>query len=109
MKSGGKFFVHAHNRWHHWYSINRIIWLAWSAVAAIFTSKEVGDLWMESYRGIPDMYLHIFSVPEMHRLLEVSGFKSIEIIHLNEARDAELAGTWFKELRSNGFIAVSTK
>ncbi len=109
LRPGGKFFVHAHNRWHRWYNIDRVIWLARNAAAAILTSDEIGDLWMESYRGIPNMYLHIFSVREMSCLLEVSEFGNIKIIHLNEARDGELEGAWFRDLRSNGFIAVGTK
>jgi SAM-dependent methyltransferase len=109
LRPGGRFFVHAHNRWHGWYQIDRIIWLVRSALAAVFTSDEMGDLWMESYRGIPNMYLHIFSVGEMRDLLGASGFKNVGITHLNEARDGELEGARFRDSRANGFIAVGTK
>ena len=109
LKPGGRFFVHAHNRWHRWYCIDRVIWLVRNAASAAFTDDEIGDLWMESYRGIPNMYLHIFSVSEMRGLLEALGFRDVEIIHLNEARNGELTGSWFRHMRANGFIGIGMK
>lgn len=109
LKPGGRFSVHAHNRWHRWYSIDGMAWLIHNAAASLFTSDEIGDLWMESYRGIPNMYLHIFSVREMRELLGDSGFTDVEIICLNEPRNAELRDGWFRGVRANGFIGIGMK
>ena len=103
------FFVHAHNRWHHWYRLDRILWLVQSIVVSLITPDEIGDLWMESYRGIPNMYLHIFSAREMTNLLEGCGFRDVRLVYINERRNAELDGAWFRRVRANGFIGSGTK
>ena len=48
LTPGGKFFVHAHNRWHCWYHIDRVIWLVRDAVATFVTDDAAGDWLAES-------------------------------------------------------------
>jgi ubiquinone/menaquinone biosynthesis C-methylase UbiE len=105
----GMFFVHAHNRFHRWYSPDRLGWLVTSALSSVFGGDEFGDLHMDTYRGIPDMFLHIFSESEMTDMLVNAGFRDVYIVHLNERRNGELRGEWMRGLRANGFIGIGTK
>ena len=105
----GMFFVHAHNRFHRWYSPDRLGWLVISALSSAFGRDDFGDLHMDTYRGIPDMYLHIFSEREMTDMLVKAGFRDVYIIHLNERRNGELEGEWMRGVRANGFIGIGTK
>ncbi len=105
----GMFFVHAHNRFHRWYAPDRLGWLITSALCSAFGRDEFGDLYMDTYRGIPDMFLHIFSEREMMDMLVKAGFRDVYIVHLNERRNGELEGAWMRGVRANGFIGIGTK
>ena len=109
LAPGGMYFVHAHNRWHCWYHADRLVWLLQNVLASLVSRDEIGDLWMDSYRGIPNMYLHIFSAREMRSVLKAAGFSDVKIIYINRPRNGELQGNWFKHVRSNGFIDFGKK
>jgi ubiquinone/menaquinone biosynthesis C-methylase UbiE len=109
LAAGGMFFLHAHNRFHRWYSPDRLGWLMGNVVSSAFGRDELGDLHMDSYRGIPNMYLHIYSERELRDTLANAGFQDVYIVHLNERRNGELAGEWFRGTRANGFIGTGTK
>jgi ubiquinone/menaquinone biosynthesis C-methylase UbiE len=109
LAPGGRFFLHGHNRLHRWYSPDRLGWLIMNMVFSALGRDELGDLHMDSYRGIPDMYLHIFTEGEMRNLLVKARFEDVYIVRLNERRNGELSGTWLRSTRANGFIAVGTK
>ena len=74
----------------------------------LFTDLEVGDQIMRSYRGIQDMYLHVFSLGEVLSLLESGGLTPTRTVLLDDDRTGEVTGP-FASVRANGFIVVAEK
>jgi SAM-dependent methyltransferase len=107
VKPGGKFILHVHNRWYNllnpqgrrWLLVNFLNWLAGRPT-------EPGDKFFD-YRGIPQMFLHIFTRRELKRDLLAAGFSIREFISLDTARRHALRHPWFfGRLRANGWIVV---
>ena len=107
IKPGGKFVLHIHNWWYNLYDGGGPWWLIGNALRSTFSRKlERGDKFFE-YRGIPNMYLHVFTRREIRRALRRAGFRIVEWIPLDPTRHRELRRKWFAEsLRANGWIIV---
>lgn len=108
LKPGGTFVLHVHNRlynvvagWGRWWLLKTYTW------NRIFTNLEVGDKIIENYRGIEDMYLHVFSLGEVRRLLRDAGFDVRRALCLNDDRTGEVTGAW-AAIRANGFVVAAT-
>ncbi|MCD6405179.1 MAG: class I SAM-dependent methyltransferase [Planctomycetes bacterium] len=110
LASGGNLVLHVHNRLHNLLTPWGRSWLAktylWNP---LFKGLEVGDRIMEYYRGIENMYLHIFSLREIRRLLEKTGFDVMRIAYLNDTRNGELQSKRFAGVRANGFLIAARK
>ncbi len=63
LKPGGTFVFHVYNRFHGfpW----NVGYLFRNAVDVVRGCAEWGDLWVEEYRGIPGMYMHLFGCREL--------------------------------------------
>ena len=107
IKPGGKFVLHIHNWWYNLYDPGGPWWLIGNAIRSPLTNKiERGDKFFE-YRGIPNMYLHVFTRREIRSDLRRAGFRIVEWIPLDPRRHRELPRKWFAEsLRANGWIIV---
>ncbi len=107
---GGNFVFHVHNRLHNLLTPWGRSWLArtyfWNP---LFNGLEVGDRIMEYYRGIENMYLHIFSLREIRQLLAKTGFDVTRIAYLNDTRNGELPSKRFAGIRANGFLIAARK
>ncbi len=109
LRQEGRFLVHVHNRG-SWLrdpdGIRRTIkdWLR----AKRDKMWELGDS-IYAYRGLPSMYLHIYSEAELREDLLVSGLKIEHFYRLNRQSSQFLGRTWFPHLRSGGFIAVCAR
>ncbi|HUP80246.1 MAG TPA: class I SAM-dependent methyltransferase, partial [Pirellula sp.] len=68
---------------------------------------ELGDS-IYGYRGLPSMFLHIFSERELRRDLKASGLVIERFYRLNRQSSEMLTGSWFPHLRSGGFLVVCT-
>ena len=110
LKPGGKFVVHVHNFWFNLYDPGGPWWVVKSLLGAPFSrTQEVGDRYFE-YRGVPDMYLHVFRAGELRRLLRGAGFKIRRWIPLEVTRRHALPRPWLvPSLRANGWIVVLGK
>lgn len=110
LKPGGLFVLHVHNRLHNLFSAWGRWWLLrtyfWDR---LFTDLDVGDRIMPVYRGIENMYLHVFSLREIVTLLDGAGFVTDRIACLNDRRNAEITGRPFASLRANGFLIAAGK
>lgn len=109
LKPGGLFFVHVHNRGSWLRDPGGIR----KTVADWYRSKtdkqwELGDS-IYPYRGLPSMFLHIFSESELKRDLKDSGLTVIDFIRLNRQSSDTLRGNYLPHLRAGGFIAVCQK
>ena len=109
IQPGGLFFVHVHNRLFNIFDKWGRRWLLKTYCLSPFKGFEVGDKIIDYYRGIRNMYLHTFSLGEIKRVLKKTGFGIEKVHYINEPRDAELEGRFFKSWRSNGFIIVARK
>jgi len=106
LASNGKFFVHVHNRG-SWLrdpgGIRRTL-LDWLR-SKREPSWELGDS-VYAYRGLPSMFLHIYSERELRSDLKASGLKLEHLYRLNRQSSGVLNSAWFPHLRSGGFLAV---
>ena len=108
LAPGGLFIFHVHNRLHRVWDHDGRMWLLRSTFINPFQELEAGDM-VGEYRGIPDMYLHIFSPGEAKRLARSAGLRLRRVIPLNGERSGPLAGSWFASLRANGLIVVAER
>ncbi len=109
LRSRGLFVFHIHNRFYNIRDVAGQLWLLKTYLVSPFSRLEVGDRILPYYRGLKDMYLHIFSPGEARRLIRLSGFALEKIHYLNPERSGELKGRIFRSLRANGFIVIARK
>jgi SAM-dependent methyltransferase len=107
LRPGGVFVVHAHNRWHNLrdpqgraWLLKNLLWERWRGTC------EAGDKFFP-YRGIQEMFLHVYTRGEFVAELTSAGFRVRELIPLDTAKRHALTRPWlFGRLRANGWIAV---
>ncbi len=106
LNAQGKFFVHVHNRgsWLRDPGGVRKTVLDWMR-AKRDPTWELGDS-VYAYRGLPSMFLHIYSERELRRDLRASGLVLERLVRLNRQSSDVLKGAWLPHLRSGGFLAV---
>jgi len=109
LRPGGRFIVHVHNRG-TWLrdpgGVRR--WLAdwWRSMRD--SQWEFGDR-VYAYRGLPSMFLHIFSERELKQDLRRSGFRIDRWMRLNRTSSGLLTPPLASGLRAGGFIAIVQK
>ncbi len=108
LQPGGLFVTHVHNRFCKVSNRGGRIWLMKTYLLHSFAGLEVGDV-VGQYRGLPDMYLHLFSLGELKRLIRRSGMKLESIIPLNHSRSGPLESRFLLSLRGNGFLAIARR
>ena len=107
LKPDGPFIVHVHNYWFNLTKRDEAWWVAKDLAKALFCrGHERGDKSF-IYRGIRDMYLHVYTRRELIGVLREAGFLPIEVIPLHRLRDRPLRWPWLLgAVRANGWIAV---
>lgn len=111
LKPDGCGLVHVHNRYQSWLDPAGPWWLISTFLRSLVDRKcEFGDR-IYAYRGLPKMFLHIYSRGELQRDLRVAGFENIEILRLDHRSAAVLPdrGGIFSPLRTGGYMAVCRK
>jgi len=107
LKPDGLFILHAHNLWQNlWTSPGRrwVVRHLWEAARK--KDVELGDKFFD-YRGIPQVYLHVFRKRELLRAIRAAGLKVRELITLEISGCQPLRHPWFfGRLRAYGWIAV---
>jgi len=109
LAPGGLFVCHVHNLLYSALGFDGLFWLAGAWVESVRGHYELGDKWIEGYRGIRHMYLHVFRFGEIRRLLQQGGLRVEQIVCLAPSRDRALKGRLFRGRRANGFIAIARK
>ncbi|MBC8352631.1 MAG: methyltransferase domain-containing protein [Planctomycetes bacterium] len=107
LEPGGPFVLHVHNYWYNLYDPGGPWWVLRTLCRAIFKRDiEAGDKFFP-YRGVPNMFLHVFRLRELKRDLRRAGFRITRIIALAPQRYRKLRASWFfGTLRANGWIVV---
>lgn len=110
LPPGGRFIVHAHNRWISLREPGGPAHLArswWTARRD--RDADFGDR-TYAYRGLPNMFLHSFSRRELWSDLRSVGFRIERTIPVTVRGDRELpAGWWFPGLRAGGFLVAAER
>ena len=110
LKQDGRIVVHVHNFWFNLYDPGGPWWVLKNlARSTIRRDIEAGDKFFP-YRGVPNMFLHVFTRREIAGTLRCAGFEIEEIIPLDTRRHRALRCRWlFSQLRANGWIVVGRK
>ena len=106
LRPGGRFAVHVHNRARNWFSPEGQRFLLSNAVRWGLGRSEWGDKYLRWYRGIDDLFVHVFSRRELEQALTRAGFRIRELVCLNAERDAALPSGLTVDWRANGFICL---
>ncbi len=107
LKPEAKFILHVHNRYHSWLDPHGPWWLISTWLRSCFDRNiEMGDR-VYTYRGLPTMFLHIYSRTELLSDLKHAGFTNVELFPINRTGDQILkANLRFQELRAGGYFAI---
>ena len=110
LRPGGRLVVHVHNFWFNLRDPGGPWWVVRNLAESTFSRQmEVGDKYFP-YRGVPDMYLHVFRSSELRRLFRRSGFRIRRWVPLEVTRRHPLRWPWlFPTLRANGWMVVGEK
>ncbi len=107
LKPGARLLLHVHNRYHSLWDPAGPAWLLSTKWKSLFTKDwEFGDR-VYAYRGLPAMFLHIFSRGELRKLLVTAGFESVEITPINLTGDAIMPPRVLTPLRAGGYFALA--
>lgn len=103
-------FVHVHNRWSSLFDPGGVRWLAGTWLRSwAGQGWEFGDR-VYQYRGLPAMFLHIFSRSELVRDLHTAGFRKLDVLPINHTATALLhKRTALVNLRAGGYFAVARR
>jgi SAM-dependent methyltransferase len=109
LKPGGVFIVHVHNRGNWLTTPVGLALFARSALRACFDREfEMGDR-IYPYRGLPAMFLHVFSARELRFELQRAGFRVESFFRLNATSSDLLSRPWLlPSIRAGGYIAFAT-
>lgn len=105
LEPGGLFVLHLHNRYYNLRDPQGRLWVLADLWRWVLRHPEAGDKVQPSYRGIPNLRLHLFSRREIRRLLRRHGFEQVELVPLAPDRADRLPHAWWLEsLRANGWL-----
>lgn len=108
LEDEGRFVVHVHNRGIWAREPGGIVRMICDRIRSFGDRVwEYGDR-VYTYRGLPSMYLHIYSERELCSDLRHAGFRVERILPLNITSSGWLRFPgWLRSLRAGGFIAIA--
>ncbi|MCA9178921.1 MAG: methyltransferase domain-containing protein [Planctomycetales bacterium] len=108
LKPGGLLILHVHNFWFNLYDaggpwwVLQSLWRGWTR-----RNWERGDKYY-SYRGVANMFLHVFTPGELRRLLRRAGFSTIQLHPIHPRMDRLLSRKWLApSLRAIGWMVTA--
>ena len=109
LRPGGRLALHAHNLWLNLPSRQGRAWLLGQALKALRRAPAVGDRRM-SYRGIPNMEVHLYRWPELRRELTGAGFRIEEVLPIDTVTAQPIRWPWLlRDLRAGGWFIFATR
>jgi SAM-dependent methyltransferase len=109
LRVGGRLALHAHNLWLNLRDSQGRIRLAKGLFRSLAGGDPIGDVRM-TYRGVPNMYVHLFTWRELAGALKSRGFRIDEVLPIDEI-DAEpiVFPRLAHSLRAGGWIVFCTR
>jgi SAM-dependent methyltransferase len=100
--------VHVHNRYHSLWHPSGPSWLAKTWLKSFLRGShwEFGDR-VYVYRGLPSMFLHIYSRRELIQDLRSAGFARIELFPIDVPCTRLIPDHFLASLQAGGFLAVA--
>ena len=109
LRPDGRLALHAHNLYLNLADPQGRFWLLGQVVKHVFRRPDAGDRRM-TYRGIPDMEVHLFRWRELRRLLTQAGFRIDEVLAIDSIHSLPINVPWFCQgLRAGGWIVFATR
>ncbi len=107
IQPDGRLVLHVHNYWYNLWDPGGPWWLLKSLVgSAVFRDRERGDKHYE-YRGLTNMFLHVFSKPEIRRDLQNAGWKIQRFVPLRPITlEPWTEPAWYKFFNAVGWVIV---
>ena len=109
LKPGGRLALHAHNIWLNARNPQGRFWLMSQVVKALLGRPDVGDRRM-TYRGIPEMEVHLYRWGELRRDIQGTGFRIDEVLPIDEVHARPIAAPWLAHsIRAGGWIVFASR
>jgi SAM-dependent methyltransferase len=112
IKPGGRLVLHVHNYWYNLQDPGGPWWLMGNLFRSIY-SKWLGDGRIERgdkhypYRGLQNMFLHVFTRGELTRDLQQAGWQTMEFLPLQpRTMQPWTDSAWLKDWRAVGWIVI---
>lgn len=106
LKPDASLILHVHNRLQSFWDPGGIYWLCQTFMMSLLGRAEYGDR-VYAYRGLPTMFLHIYSRNELKAELVDAGFKNTELFAINHDGSKIVDGGVLKNVRAGGYFAVA--
>ena len=109
LRPGGRLALHAHNSWDQARDPQGLRWLLADFALRCLRHPEFGDRRM-TYRGIPNLAVHLYRWPELLADLRSAGLVVEETIALDSRTARPIGGPrWLHGWRAGGWIVVARK
>lgn len=110
LNPGGTLILHVHNRYSSLLDPGGCNWLAKTRIKSFVDKNwEYGDR-IYAYRGLPSMFLHIYSRREVLADLRDAGFSNLQLLPISVRGDALLSRSRFSaRFFAGGYFAIATK
>ena len=106
LRPGGRFIVHAHNRWFNVWNPQGRTWLVRDLFRSLFLRRPGGDHAAPAHQGLAGLQLHLFTRREIVRLLRNAGFRVMELLPLG--LKGPLRGI-FQAFRAHGYLIAAER
>ena len=109
LRPGGRLALHAHNLYLNLADAQGRFWLIGQLVKHLLKRPDAGDRRM-TYRGIPEMEVHLFRWHELKRLLTRAKFRIDEVLPIDAISSLPIrAPLLCQGLRAGGWIVFATR
>lgn len=107
LRPGGRLALHAHNLWLNLRDPQGRSWLRQRLLRILLGREDAGDRRM-TYRGIPNMEVHLYRWGELQRELTGAGFVIDEVLPIDEVYAQPIAAPWLAHtVRAGGWLVFA--
>jgi SAM-dependent methyltransferase len=109
LRPGGRLAIHAHNLWLNLRDPRGRRWLLGRLGKLLMGHHDAGDRRM-TYRGIPNMEVHLYTWHELRGELRSVGFQIDEVLPIDEIQARPIAFPWlWHGLRAGGWLVFASR